>query len=202
VRPPDSRRRPPRPLSAQRAATHHLASGTAEVYENTPAAAGQPESALLVHFSFRGLPLGLFGAGLLSGPAATFGGLPLPVWGRGAGASRNRRPHTRSIAVVAGPTPNGAVLVKLTQDATVFYDGVTRVKADFGEAFTVEKDEDGTAGERDDKNLSTTGTPAPARSDRASAPRRRCEGSRPSPAVILVGMWPRFSSAGQPSRRP
>src|SRR6266496_2573618 len=70
---------------------------------------------------------------------------------------RQRRLHSRSIAVVSDPTPNGAVLVKLTQDRTVSYYWLTRVKADFGEAFTVEKDEDGSAGERYDVNLSATG---------------------------------------------
>ncbi len=34
---------------------------------------------------------------------------------------RQRRQHTRTIAVVGGPTPNGAVLVKLTQDGTAFH---------------------------------------------------------------------------------
>ena len=70
---------------------------------------------------------------------------------------RQRRPHARSIAVVAGPTPNGAVLVKLTQDAEKFYYWVTRVKADFGEGFTVEKEENGAAGESYDVNLQDGG---------------------------------------------
>src|SRR5689334_10999963 len=53
---------------------------------------------------------------------------------------RQRRPHTRSVAVLAEPTPiNPAAFIRLTQDGKDFYYWLTRCPSDFGRAFRLEK---------------------------------------------------------------
>jgi hypothetical protein len=53
---------------------------------------------------------------------------------------RQRRPHTRSVAILAEPTPvNPAAFIRLTRDGKAFYYWLTKRPSDFGRAFRLEK---------------------------------------------------------------